>query len=98
MQKIVALDYDDTYTLSPNMWNEILKIFNDYNYHIYIITYRQSTAFEDMVKDIPFIFDTIFTNGNAKQKYCKDCDINIDIWIDDSPETIIFGYKDLPIR
>jgi hypothetical protein len=98
INKIVAIDYDDTYTLSPNMWKEAITLFRHYGFEVYIVTYRHSTQFSDMDRDIKGIKDVIFTNGNSKQKYCENIGINVDIWIDDSPESIVFDYIELLAR
>ena len=94
----IALDYDDTYTLNPELFNEIIKVFKSHGYKVLIVTYRHSTAFNDMNMNIKGISDYVFTGGIAKEKYCNECGIEIDIWIDDSPEAIIYSFKDLPIR
>lgn len=96
--KTVAIDYDDTYTLAPSLWNGLIGIMHSYGWKIVIVTYRHSTQFQDMIKDIPHISDTIFTGGIAKQTYCENIGLNIDVWIDDSPEAIIYDYENLPIR
>jgi len=93
----IAIDYDDTFTLHPEMWYGILSIMHSYGFTIYIVTYRHSTQFSDMDMNIQHVTDYIFTSGIAKKKYCIDAGVNIDIWIDDSPETIIYDWKELPI-
>jgi hypothetical protein len=38
----------------------------------------------------------IFINNTSKKKYCSEIvGIEIDIWIDDCPASIIFDYKEL---
>lgn len=96
--KTVALDYDDTYTLAPELWNGLINIMHQYSWKIIIVTYRHSTAFSDMDMSIPHISDYVFTSGKAKHDYCLSVGLAIDIWIDDSPEAIIFDYNNLPIR
>ncbi len=89
MAKIVAIDYDDTLSLNLPLWRELIEVFHSYGYEVYIITYRHSTQFSDMDLQIPHVKDYVFTGAIAKRKYCIDCGIHIDIWIDDSPETIV---------
>lgn len=95
--KTIAIDYDDTYTLHPEMWEGIISIMLSYGFTVYIITYRHSTQFSDMNMEIPGVTDYIFTSGKAKRKYCLDNGLHIAIWIDDSPECIHLDWKDLPI-
>jgi hypothetical protein len=94
----IAIDYDDTYTACPIMFDEIINTLSCFGHSIYIVTYRDSTQFDDIDMEIKHIRDYIFTSGTAKQKYCEDNGLKIDIWIDDSPDAICFDYKNLPIR
>ncbi len=52
----VAIDYDDTYTLNPILWNQIIEIFMKQNNNVYCVTKR----YEDNAEDISAI-----TNVNA---------------------------------
>jgi len=91
---IVAIDYDDTISLNHNLWQEVINTFNSFGAKVYVVTYRESTRFQDM-KIPEGVIDTVFTNAQAKREYCEEMGIDIDIWIDDSPESVIFGYSDL---
>lgn len=94
--KIVAIDYDDTISLNIDAWKQIINLFASLGAIVYVVTYRESTRFDDMDLDIPHVKDFIFTNASAKKKYCEDIvGIEVDIWIDDSPESIVFDYKEL---
>ena len=94
----IAIDYDDTYTAHPEMFNNIIGTLKNFGCNIYIVTYRHSTQFTDMNMDIEYINDYIFTSGIAKQKYCEDNGLMIDIWVDDSPDAICFDFSNLPMR
>jgi hypothetical protein len=94
--KIIAIDYDNVISLNVEAWQQIIDIFTTFGSIVYIVTYRHSTQFKDMNLDIKNVKDVIFTNAVAKKKYCKEiAGIEIDIWIDDSPETILFDYTEL---
>lgn len=94
--KIIAIDYDDTISSNIEEWTQIISLFASFGAIVYIVTYRGSTQFDDMVLDIPHVKDTIFTNATAKKQYCEEvAGIQVDIWIDDMPESIIYGYKEL---
>lgn len=94
MNKNIAIDYDDTISLNIPMWEIIIKIFNSFDFNIYVVTYRDSSQFKDIHK-IDLVKDYIYTSAKAKKQYCKDMGIDIDIWIDDCPESIIYDYQDL---
>ena len=94
-QIVIGIDYDDTITLDIDKWKEIIKFMSNLGFIIYIVTYRESTQFKDMDLNIEGVTDYLFTNANGKRKYCEDCGIEIDIWIEDTPESILFDYKGL---
>ena len=96
LNKIIAIDYDDTISLNIEAWKQIISLFSSLGAIVYIVTYRSSTQFEDMDLKIPNIKDYIFTNAIAKKTYCEEIvNIKVDIWIDDLPESIIFDYNQL---
>jgi len=96
INKTIGIDYDGTISLNIEAWKQIISLFSSLGAIVYIVTYRSSTQFEDMNLNISGVQDYIFTNATAKRKYCEDVvGIDIDIWIDDLPESIIFDYKQL---
>lgn len=96
LNKIIAIDYDDTISLNVEAWKEIIKLFASFGAIIYVITYRHSTQFNDMDMNIPHVKDFIFTNAMGKKKYCEEiAGVSVDIWIDDSPESIVWDASDL---
>lgn len=94
MNKNIAIDYDDTLSLNILMWQKIIDLFNSFGFIIYVVTYRDSSQFDDIYR-FNFVKDYIYTSAKAKKQYCKDMGIDIDIWIDDCPESIIYDYQDL---
>lgn len=94
MNKNIAIDYDDTLSLNILMWEKIIELFKSFGFNIYVVTYRDSSQFGDIYK-FNSIKDYIYTSGKAKKTYCKDMGIEIDIWIDDCPESIIYDYRKL---
>ena len=94
MNKNIGIDYDDTISLNIDMWKSIIKIFNSFNFNVYVVTYRDSSQFEDIYR-FSFVKDYIYTSGKGKKQYCKDMGVEIDIWIDDCPESILYDYKEL---
>jgi hypothetical protein len=96
LNKIIAIDYDDTISLNIDAWKQVINLFSSLGAIVYVVTYRESTRFDDMELDIPNVKDYIFTNANGKRKYCEEVvGVEVDIWIDDSPESVVFDYKDL---
>lgn len=81
----IALDYDETYTVDPKMWDKIIEIFLLKDHEVMIVTFRS--------KDVPIDHDlkipVFYTEWSAKRPYMEKQGIDIDVWIDDSPELII---------
>jgi hypothetical protein len=88
----VAIDYDHTYTLNPNLWNQIIKIFKQQNNNVYCVTKRYQDNSEDIVKafaniDVPIIYAL-----KSKLEAVSEAGIKIDVWIDDKPQSI-YPYR-----
>lgn len=81
----IALDYDETYTINPEMWNEIINTFQKAGNEVMIVTFRSDDLPIDHDPGIP----VFYTAWNAKRPYMEKQGIDIDVWIDDSPELII---------
>lgn len=92
---VFAIDYDDTISLDVATWKAIIKILHAAGAVVYIVTYRESTRFDDMELDIPFVKDVLFTGNRAKRDYCLACGIEVDIWIDDCPGSVLFDASEL---
>lgn len=85
---LIALDYDRTYTLDPQFWNDFVKATKDRGHKIICITMRfPEEKIEKMLCEI------IYTSRNAKRRYAEEKDIHVDIWIDDSPHWILTDSK-----
>lgn len=80
----LGLDYDDTYTKDPRFWNSFIVLAKNHGHEISIVTYRDKSLPIDHELPIP----VVYTGYRAKRKFMEDLGSPIDIWIDDSPETI----------
>jgi hypothetical protein len=93
MSIVVALDYDNTYTLDPMFWDLFIEDCKNNDWEVVICTYRDDRF--DTVPDLTRLAMTVpvyFTRGAAKKwwmeqfaafEHCRPA-----IWIDDRPETI----------
>ena len=97
----ISIDFDDTYTCDPVMWNEFILFAQARGHTVYCVTAR-GESFPDEVTEV---LDTIgqligqenciFTDGKQKRQFCLDKNINIHVWIDDMPEAIPTSSKGL---
>jgi hypothetical protein len=83
----IALDYDETFTAAPMLWKQFITLCKQYGHEIKFVTYRDSRYHNDDICADAYDcgIDIVFTAGKQKQHICPD----IDIWIDDSPETVV---------
>lgn len=90
---MIALDFDETYTVDPEMWDDVISVLRVAGHTVVIVTYRHPVFDADgrmrplQERGVPIVF----TNGRAKKRYTEDMHLKIDIWIDDNPRAI---YED----
>jgi len=91
--KIIAFDYDETISAAPNTFLEVMLTFEKMGWHCIVVTYRQHTCSPE---DLDFLLEkgykVFFTGQVAKDKFMKSLGIEVDIWVDDSPETVVRSY------
>ncbi len=87
----IALDYDNTYTLDPDCWYNVIIEFLSSDHEVSIVTVRHeywdAHPWLDDLKE-EFEIPVIFTDGRAKKDFCLERGIEFDVWIDDRPQTI----------
>ena len=89
----ISIDYDDTYTKDPLMWNWFAKTALDRGHEVYCVSARGEHHMDDPKNTIGRIIgaDNCFGTGmKPKKEYMWEAHkINIDVWIDDMPEMIV---------
>ena len=86
---IIAIDYDNTYTLAPKMWLQIIEIMQAQGFYVMCVTFRHEYECGDIDPRLRSkVNEFIATGRKAKFQFLNDKDIDIDIWIDDDPLTI----------
>jgi hypothetical protein len=78
----INIDYDGTYTNNPDMWDEIIETMNKYGCKVYCITKRYGKL-DERKPQVPTIHAM-----KSKLEASVASGINIDIWIDDKPQSI----------
>lgn len=85
---IIALDFDKTYNIAPSFWDTFISMSKAGGHEVILATYRHEKYDWDPLMDdldIPMYF----TDGKAKRPFLEELGINVDIWIDDNPYSII---------
>ena len=87
----IGIDFDDTITAAPEMFEEIIGIIKKHRHYVVIVTARDEGDYDDMLVEFEKIVDAVqFTNGRAKQDEAE----GIDIWIDDFPLHITHNFNE----
>lgn len=85
----IALDFDDTYTRDPGMWNDFIDMSKRKGHDIRIVTFRKSTMTDPALDWLAQKIPVIFTEYTQKRSFCNNMGWLVDVWIDDSPEFIV---------
>jgi len=94
-RKVVAVDYDDTISHNDTGWLSVLLALEHLGYQVIIVTYRKHNC---CPQDLDFLvkkgYKVYFTGQCGKRDWLKEVHgIEVDIWIDDTPESILFDYN-----
>jgi hypothetical protein len=86
----VAVDYDDTITADADLWRQVIAMFKSRGWVVVIVTDRRQTfdnrrEIEQCVQGVPIYF----AYDQPKRDYMESLGINVDIWIDDTPDMIV---------
>lgn len=85
---ILALDYDDTFTLDPDFWLEVVRVARERGHIVQIVTRRFPTGNHGAIK-VDGI-DVIYTSDRPKRQHLERNGLpKPHVWIDDGPEGII---------
>jgi len=90
----ISLDFDDTYTRDPNMWNTIVAQMQFSGHKVYLVTMRTPEQGLEVLSTIGRIIgsdNVYFTSMQGKRNYMYAKGIHIDVWIDDMPDAILRG-------
>lgn len=89
---IIALDYDETYTRDPVLWNSFIHEAMERGHTVYCVTLRSDRQMDEVNGTVGYIIGhdhCIPCNGNGKRDTMwHKHDLIVDVWIDDSPEFI----------
>ena len=80
--KIIGVDYDDTYSEMPELFDLFMEAAKAKGHVPVIVTFRYP---EDEI-NVPW--EVFYTSGTPKANFMRDCGMEVDIWIDDYPELI----------
>ena len=92
----IGLDFDDTYTADPALWDHFITDARQRGHDIRFVTFRFESARSYDNSDIKQIafergIPLIFCNGVQKDAVTRSLGWVVDVWIDDFPVGIPLG-------
>jgi hypothetical protein len=91
----ISLDYDDTYTRAPFLWDMFIQTAKSQGHKVYCVTMRRPNEGADVIAALGHQVEAIhFTSRHGKRNYMFKQGIRIDVWIDDEPGWILQSAAD----
>lgn len=90
---LIAIDYDETYTLDEYFWDTFINFAIGRNHEVICVTCRYEHEGNPVKKSIGKHVPIYFTGRKAKKPYLKAKGIFPDVWIDDAPHWILKDAK-----
>lgn len=92
-----AIDFDNTIDRDPILWRAWVDLAILRGHKVYLVTSRRDTMEnQDIVyewlKDNNINLAAFFTSLRSKIEYMEERRIKIDVWVDDSPMTLVNGH------
>jgi hypothetical protein len=85
--KQIALDFDDTYTADPWLWNRFIADAQSRGHVVVVVTSRKDEDLDEIREALPQL-EIVNTSGYLKKPAAQQAGFDIDIWIDDMPGII----------
>lgn len=94
--KLIAIDFDDTLTVDPELWAAFIAIARVKRHRLIVVTCRRDTEenrelVSDWLQENGLDIGVHFTSLGSKLDYMKKRGLEVDIWIDDDPRCVIEG-------
>ena len=81
----LALDFDDTYTRDPELWDKFIEWAKERGHEVICVTMRYPYEIELDRHQFPKGVEIYATSRSAKYLYLLNKGIHVDVWIDDDP-------------
>lgn len=87
---LIALDYDDTYTHDPVLWDAFIANAKARGHEVICVTMRYAKEGMPVVKALSSKVDAIvFTGRTAKARSVHSLGYYPNVWIEDNPNLIL---------
>jgi hypothetical protein len=92
----ISIDFDDTYTRDPEMWNAFIRLAQASGHKVYCVTARSWREDEQVLGSVGQVVgreNCYFTALQGKKAFMAASGIIIHVWIDDMPHMIVDGIE-----
>jgi len=88
--KIIAIDFDDTFTADVKLWQIFIKYAKSRGHICVCVTGRSDEGQwgAEVRREIGGLIPIVFAGRKWKRDAAKEAGFDVDIWIDDNPEYI----------
>lgn len=86
---IVAVDYDNTYTAAPELFEKLIKLFQEDGHTVICVTGRGLDMSKPVMDSIGKLIPCVFAGGEWKKDAAEKQGYKVDVWIDDNPSYIM---------
>ncbi len=84
---MISIDYDLTFNLDPSLWTQVIELAQAKGWEVICITSRSEPPHSNEAQ-LPDGVEVFCTDGEPKREFAILNGLSVDIWIDDSPESI----------
>lgn len=86
----ISLDYDDTFTADPIFWTAFVGWAQTAGHKVICVTSRFGNFGnrQELRDALPQGMEVVFCDHNGKDESARKAGYQVDIWIDDVPESI----------
>lgn len=94
----ISIDFDDTYTRDPQMWDNFIRLAQMSGHNVYCVTARSWREDEQVLGTVGKVVgreNCHFTALQGKKAYMNAKGIIIHVWIDDMPDMIVRGIEEV---
>lgn len=83
---LIALDYDDTFTVDPDFWREVIRMGRERGHEFVCVTGRHTAP--DFTREPAIPCSVVCAPLDYKDPVARAEGIKVDVWIDDCPQYI----------
>lgn len=95
MIEVIAIDYDDTFSLDPEGWAEVLGVLRRRGNTVWGVTARNRSQLIRCDQFNTSCHKILYCCGRAKKPLIEMHGVVVSVWIDDKPEYIHNSYYDV---